>query len=128
MAILSKFEATVSVDGNKLTEFDAGEDDLENAEEKTIVKYIESTPGAEFSLDFAVKPKYNPKCGYLAWVLYIDGQYAIGVVMSKDEFQKGKHTEPVHAKRDGLTCKVNGEWQNRKFKFSNISFGMLFLG
>lgn len=122
MAILSKFEATVSINGTDAPEFDAEEDELE---ENKVVKYIESTTGANFSFKFALHPRHKLKCSLLTFEIHIDGQWVTGGVLEKSEFPKTKSRNPVRTSCEGVRSKNGGQCVKQEFKFSDISFGKL---
>jgi hypothetical protein len=120
MAVISKFEATISIDGKVAPEFDAEEDELEN---NTVVKYIECTTGAKFRFNFTVHPVYE-KRGYLAWETYIDGQEIPGPVTTEKDLPRTRRASPARANLDGIHLKDGRQWTRSNFKFSDISFGL----
>lgn len=113
----------MSVNGEKAQEFDAAEE----VEENTVVKYIEAITDASFSFDFVLHPGYKPKCDYLSFVTFIDGQWVHGEVFDKSDYPRTKHSDPVISDLDGIWSKDSYEWIKQGFKFSDLSLGMLTL-
>lgn len=132
MAVLSKFEVTVLVNGEKAEEYDdteeeeADENDAneDDAERNTVVKYIEAITDASFSFEFLLHPIYNPGCLYISFHTYIDGQYARGRLIKRSEFPIRWRGHPARVSLDHVWSKNNDQWAKQTFKFSDVPFRM----
>ncbi|KAK2763972.1 hypothetical protein FQN54_009591 [Arachnomyces sp. PD_36] len=120
MAVLSKFEATVRVNGKPSTEYDAEEDDEQP--DNTVVKYIEAISDAEVSFHFKLHPGFKADCDFIQWDILIDGQWITAPVMKKNEFPKARCSKPAKMESFGVLSGGGNTWVERKYKFSNISF------
>lgn len=124
MAILHRFEATVIVNGNALTEYDLHVDDQDNEQrQNTVVKYIEAVSDTTFSLKLVIKPYHKLDCDLLGWNLYTDGRYANGEGLTGDFFRKRRCVVPLETYFTGAPRKKEDQWVLQDFKFSNVSLG-----
>jgi hypothetical protein len=120
MAILSLYEVQVYVNDVALQEYD---DDDENkipdpATSPTVVKYIEATSGAEFSIKSRVRPGWY-KDEDLCWEILLDGCAVKSRVYRRQRYLEGNYTSII----EGVESCSDGEWQLRKFKFADIITG-----
>jgi hypothetical protein len=125
MAVLSHFEATVSVNGRALPEYDPDdEDDQGGAQEpNTVVKYIESVSDVEFKLDYMIKPTYSLDCGFLSWETQIDGEHANAWMVPEAKFSQRKRGDIIISTCNGVYKICDGTHSLQKFKFSKASLG-----
>lgn len=124
MARIKFFEAEVIVAGEPLPEYEPDEDEKESmSQPNTIVKYIESVSDAEFSFKFTIAPRYRINCDCLTWDIRVDGNYATGVAVKKENLPK-KRSHPHITRVEGVKCQRKDQWTIENFKFSDLSFGM----
>ena len=94
MAILGQVEITVSSEGQVLKEYDPPSADVldgsaspQATDPKRIVKYIEATPGANFSINYsASKGMRFGRAKYLVLSTSVDGQAVSSPAVFKKEF------------------------------------------
>ena len=117
MAILGKFEATISIGGNICKEYIPNGEEMHDAPNEATI-YIEAVSGATFSINYGVRRNYNFKCDYLTFKLLVDGQVApYSPVVESKSYRK---REGWSGSRDGLSRKLASGWHVFKLKFADI--------
>lgn len=123
MAVLDKLEATISVDGKPLQEYDCDIGDEPEASSTPpivpkIKKYIESQAGSRFSICLIVHPgqTLDPTATHLSWDTYLDGKYVEGNVVRRSLIG----IEPYERTISRVQKKVEGKLHTRHFKFENL--------
>ena len=125
MAILSEVEVTISANGNELQEYDedAGEQNTSNS----VTKYIEALTGAgaDFQIDYHVKPTFQLTSSGISIPIRIDGQ-------RMDDHRLAKNKELINLSRRaysnsfmGARRAQDGEWNFQRFSFAEIETSRL---
>jgi hypothetical protein len=126
MAILSFYKVEILVNGVALEEYD--DDDPERRHIPpipTLVKYVEATSGAEFSIRYVLLPecKVDEDLGTedLAWKTFLEGTKSqTSVTKCLKLSQHGRQWE-----RKGVEVGRDKEWYFKKYKFADLVTGKL---
>ncbi len=119
MVASNGFEVYVTVDGNRLREFDDGDDNPEGLQ--SFTKYLEVTSGAVFVLNFKTSRPFRARGDFVGHQIYLDGKYIDHFVYSKRVYRSGFEysLDGVHrAGEDGSATK-------RSFAFDDIETSTL---
>lgn len=124
MAILSFYECQIRFNGVALQEYD-DEDGTEQAPNKPtpiVVKYVEATSGAEFSIKYKVHKGWKLDDD-LSWQILLDGKQSNSNLLRRDDVLSGYASSVVEGVRYGS----GSDWRLRKFKFADIVNGEPYL-
>lgn len=114
MAILKKLEIEVVVDGKPLTEYEDNDDEDRNSD--TVVRYIESTTGSQFSLKACALESFKFTSEAVTFRVYLDGHNAATLMVEKDLIGFPSILE-------GVSQQTDQGWQVKPFIFSDIKYG-----
>ena len=123
MAILSEVEVTISANGNELQEYDedAGEQNTSN----TVTNYIEALTGADFRIDYHVKPTFQHTSSSILISIRIDGQWMDGHVLAKNKELINLSRRAYSNSFMGARRAQDGEWNFQRFSFAEIETSRL---
>jgi hypothetical protein len=121
MAILSFYQCQIMVDGAVLREYD--DDDTDQKPDQTIptvVKYVQATSGAEFSVNFSLLEDWKVDQD-LAWKIYLDGTFSQSSVVANSTLYFDKTSWNLN----GLSVGRDDKWYLKKYKFADLIIGKL---
>lgn len=118
MAVIDWFKCTVSVDGSVAEEYEEDPEEAnDNSTPNVVTKYIEAVSGANFRLNFEVKPNYDFNSDLLTWNILLDGEWKTGAPIEKSRYN-------VYAvfkdSREGASSGKGDTWFFSKFKFGDL--------
>jgi hypothetical protein len=103
MAVLDscpEVKATIRSEGMSLKEYDDPEVDARvTAQQKTVVKFVECRPGAEFSIRFTISDRLRRRSDYISALVTINGE---------QEVHTAFYAPRRYPFRDKWTCQVDG--------------------
>jgi hypothetical protein len=123
MAILSFYQCQIMVDGVALREYDDDDDDTDQKSDQsipTVVKYVQATSGAEFSVNFSLLKDWKVDQD-LVWKIYLDGTFSQSSVIANSTLYFIQHSWNLK----GLSVGRGDEWYLKKYKFADIITGKL---
>lgn len=117
MAVLGHFEATIRVNGETAQEYD--DENADQAQPATVVKYIEAISDAEFSMYFILRRTYESEFG-LRIRASVDGQ-RVGGIMIQECYTSAARTGGDRAFQKAHSTSIRGgqEWK-MPFKFLTV--------
>lgn len=118
MAILSPYSSQILINGVAVQEYDDDSEPVPDGPVPTVVKYIEVTSGAEFSVKFSLLEKWHLKDD-LVWQISLDGSHVSGRVKTREELSTGDYSSTIQGLQEGSG--INGYL--RKFRFADIVTG-----
>ncbi|KAL9122507.1 MAG: hypothetical protein Q9187_000944 [Circinaria calcarea] len=110
MPKLKNFSAYVTVNGQRLAEFN--DDDEDNLPSNTVSKFLETVTGAEFRLEFRDEEISRPGCDGMRCTVSLDGKAVDATIM---EFRKFRTAFSV-----GPRTSNKGIWTLKKYCFKSI--------
>ena len=122
MAILDKLEATISVDGKPLQEYDC---DTQNESESStaspghkVKKYIETRADSRFSITLVVHPgqTMHPRATYLMGDIYFDGKLVSCMAIDRSSIG----AERCERTESSVEERVKQRKLKKYFKFENL--------
>lgn len=128
MAIFDNAECSITIKDETVAEYDIPStgDDLrgnKNSPPSRIVeKYIESQVDENFAIRFNLPKDFEFTDGFntLRCDIFIDGKYKDNVLLIKAKMPpEGTITRDLC----GVTQKIDGKWEMRKFRFSRLAEG-----
>ncbi|KAI1767066.1 hypothetical protein GGR53DRAFT_483821 [Hypoxylon sp. FL1150] len=109
---------TVRTNGMDCVEYDDPDDSKLQLERPfpTAFKYVESLDDSEFTIHMKVDSSYDwsYKKHSLKFMVYVDGKYVSGVILSRGICQEGE------VKGKGGFCATTQSWRTHKLKFSTV--------
>jgi hypothetical protein len=117
MAIINCFECTISVNGSVAKEYDAPEEEKDRMDANVVTKYIEAVCGANFSVEFKIKPQYEFDSDYLAAIIKLDGERRGRISIKPSSFSRD---HGAANRCDGIRVNNGDAWVFRKYKFGNL--------
>lgn len=120
MAILGKITVEVLVDGKALQEYE--DDDMENENPKSVVKYIEATSGAAFAIQVSVSEPYKIDSDSLTFQIFLDGNHSQTPLMIKAKH--GRKDRSWKRTIAGVTRNGRNDAELKPFMFSDITRGI----
>jgi hypothetical protein len=118
MAITEWFECTISIDGAVAREYDVPENENGRTLPNEVTKYIEAKSGANFSVEFKIKPLYNFNSDLLAWFIKMDGECKAGPCFERSDFSRQLGVGCI---KQGQAYGKGDAWVFKKFKFGNLN-------
>lgn len=122
MAVIDKFKVKVISGGKALLEHDAPPDVEANqhpSDGKTVVKYIEAIPQANYEIKCSVKRgfKFGKRATILSFMIYIDGKWISSPLATKQNYvQTGKFSTT----RAGAKILAGNAWKLHPFCWSEL--------
>jgi hypothetical protein len=121
MAILSFYQCQIVVDDVVLREYDDDDTDQKPHQSiPTVVKYVQATSGAEFSVNFSLLEDWKVDHD-LAWKIYLDGTFSQSSVVANSTLYFKKTSWSL----SGLSVGRDDDWYLKKYKFADLITGKL---
>ena len=116
MAWKKEIEVKVLVNGCATQEYE--DEDEEAQGPNTVTKFIEAVSGAEFEVQYEMKPSFQFPSQHLVLELSIDGKVLDNAVLSKRE--PAANTSVWRGSLRGLMRSHGVRWSLERFRFSDI--------
>ncbi len=119
MVRIQGIEVSVLVNGIAAQEYESRDEEEEGQGTHTVTRYIEAVSGAEFAVQYEIRPDFSFNSELLRVDVLIDGKYVDGFINEKVEFQR--HARRLKETSIGAREVSGGKWTLQKFKFSVIN-------
>lgn len=123
MAILRDVEVTISAKGSTLPEYDDDAEEL--GPSNTVTKYIEALTGADFQIDYRIKPTFQMISTGIAIRIYIDGEYMDSHVLRQNQQLTNLSREHYGNTFKGARRLQSQSWTFQAFNFAEIKTSRL---
>lgn len=110
MPALNNFNAFVTVNGQKLIEFE--DEDEDNQSPSVVTKYVEAVTGAEFKVEVLCELMDLPGCDGVQYSVFLDGKEMDKSIMEFRICRRGYS--------DGARSRSKGNWTIKKYTFADI--------
>ena len=114
MPTLKNFNAFVTVNGQKLPEFN--DEDEDNQSPSVITRYIEAVTGAEFKVEVLYELVDLKGCDGVRYSVCLDGKEMDRAIMNFSKYRTGYS--------DGARSCSKGSWTVKKYSFADIVLSM----
>lgn len=121
MAILRNFTANILVNGQALQEYE-GDGEMENENPDMVVKYIQATSNARFTINISVRDMSRSTADGVTFCLSLDGTYVDSTILTSVDPKQDLWGE--ESNWNGIdSVSSRGGWELIPFMFSEIKTG-----